>query len=186
LADNVDVRLFVAVWPPDDVIDLISGLHRPEVPDLRWTVLPQWHVTLRFLGEVEEADKVGDALRVLAGSGIEQAVLGPATAWFPGRRVLQVPVSGLEDLSRRVSRAIAHVDRGRQPAEEPEPRFRGHLTLARVRGRARIDRARVKQLEGVPVSAEWTVGSLSLVSSSLRPDGALYSDVSRVELSSSP
>lgn len=177
------MRLFVAVWPPDDVIDLISGLRRPDVAGLRWTVLPQWHVTLRFLGEVTDADAVSDALRVLTGSTTEQAVLGPATAWFPGSRVLQVPVSGLEELSRRVCRSIEHVDRGRWAVCEPEPRFRGHLTLARVRGRARMDRDRVTHLEGVAVSAEWTVSSFSLVSSTLRPDGAVYSDVSRVELS---
>jgi 2'-5' RNA ligase len=176
------VRLFVAVWPPDDVIDLISGLPRPEVPGLRWSPRPQWHVTLRFLGEVERADEFGEALRQLSGSGIAKAVLGPETAWFPGRRVLQVPVVGLDDLSRLVNQAIAHIDDGRSASVGPEAGFRGHLTLARVRGRSRIDREHASQVEGTRIQAEWTVRQVSLVASTLRADGARYSDFVTVDL----
>jgi RNA 2',3'-cyclic 3'-phosphodiesterase len=177
------VRLFVAVWPPDDVIALIEGILRPEVPGLRWTTRPQWHVTMSFLGEVEQADEVVDALADLSGSGMEQAVLGPATAWFPGRRVLQVPVTGLDHLAGRVVEAIAHVDNGRFAARVPESgRFNGHLTLARVRGSTRIGGGEARRLAGAPLSAEWVVGSVSLVASTLHPEGARYSDVTRVEL----
>ena len=42
-------RLFVAVWPPDDVLDRLAVLPRPEVDGLRWTDQDHWHVTLRFL-----------------------------------------------------------------------------------------------------------------------------------------
>ena len=51
--DTGRVRLFVAVWPPESVVEMLLGLDRPEGPELRWTTEPQWHVTLRFLGEVE-------------------------------------------------------------------------------------------------------------------------------------
>lgn len=176
------VRLFVAVWPPDDVIGLVAGLSRPDVPDLRWTVRPQWHVTLRFLGDVGQVDEVSRSLNELSGSGAEPVVLGPATSWFPGRRVLQVPVAGLDDLATRVNQAIGRVGQGQWASEEQS--FRGHLTLARVRGRARINAAVAKQLEGQPISAEWVVRSVSLVESALRSDGAHYSEVTRVELGS--
>lgn len=176
------MRLFVAVWPPDDVIDLISALPRPEFPGLRWSPRLQWHVTLRFLGEVEHADGLAQALGQLSGSGIAKAVLGPSTAWFPGRRVLQVPVDGLDDLERLVNEAIAHVVDWRSAPVEPEAGFRGHLTLARVRGRSRIDREHARQVEGVPIRAEWDVPQVSLVASTLRSDGARYSDVVTVDL----
>jgi 2'-5' RNA ligase len=185
VADNVGVRLFVAVWPPDDVIDLINGLSRPEIPGLKWTVRQQWHVTLRFLGEVQKVDEVSEALRELSGTGASEAVLGPATAWFPGRRVLQIPVSGLEDLSLRANRAIAQVDgapASAESAEGPGNGFRGHLTLARVRGKTRIDAAHARKLEGEQIRAEWIAHKVSLVASSLRSDGARYSDVEVVEL----
>ena len=48
------MRLFVAVRPNEAVLDAVAGLARPERPGVRWTTQPQWHVTLRFLGGVDE------------------------------------------------------------------------------------------------------------------------------------
>src|SRR5215472_353395 len=129
------MRLFVAVDPPEAVVDLIEALPRPGLAQLRWTTPPQWHVTLRFLGEVADDDvgALSSALDSLAGWYGEpgqpvEAQLGPAVAWFTGRRVLQVPVDGLEALAATVAEASA-------PWGDPEDHpFRGHLTLARVRG----------------------------------------------------
>ena len=56
------VRLFVAVSAPESVIGVLLGVDRPEVAGLRWTTEPQWHVTLRFLGEVDEPGPVAEAL----------------------------------------------------------------------------------------------------------------------------
>ncbi|NIR41602.1 MAG: RNA 2',3'-cyclic phosphodiesterase, partial [Actinobacteria bacterium] len=49
-------RLFVAVWPPPSVVDLLARLPRREEPGVRWTTEAQWHVTLRFLGRADPAD----------------------------------------------------------------------------------------------------------------------------------
>ena len=56
------MRLFVGVRPPDEVLDLIADLPRRAQAGLRWTTRDQWHVTLRFLGEVEDPTVVVDAL----------------------------------------------------------------------------------------------------------------------------
>ena len=79
-------RLFVAVWPPDDVLDRVAALERPDVAGLRWTTRHQWHVTLRFLGPVDDVGAVVDAL---AGSEAPAATVtvGPAVGRF-GHRVL--------------------------------------------------------------------------------------------------
>ena len=116
------MRLFVAVWPPEDVIDLSPGFRDPDTAGLRWTTRAQWHVTLRFLGEVADRSDVAEWPRPcgdLSGSGAVpmHAVLGPATAWFPGKRVLQMPVAGLEDLEQRVGQAMSQV--GRPGPERP-------------------------------------------------------------------
>ncbi len=52
------MRLFVALVPPDDVLaEIAEGFarYRREWSDLRWMPREQWHVTLAFLGEVDEA-----------------------------------------------------------------------------------------------------------------------------------
>ena len=122
-------RLFVAVWLPDDVLDLIAALPRPEVDGLRWTTRDQWHVTMRFFGAVE-LDEAVEALRRLSAPPTT-AELGPEVGRF-GRRILHVPVDGLERVAAAVVDTTAAV--GRPPEDRP---FAGHITLARARDRRR-------------------------------------------------
>ena len=56
------MRLFVAAWPPADVVEALRGLDRPVVTGMRWTTADQWHVTLRFLGDVDDPAPVVAAL----------------------------------------------------------------------------------------------------------------------------
>lgn len=175
------MRLFVAVDLPPEVVELVDALERPRLAQLRWTTEEQWHVTLRFLGEVPDSelpavraalDHVPRALSPALTDGGLEAVLGPAVAWFPGRQVLQAPVGGLEALADAVADATA--DWG----EPAEPHFRGHLTLARVRDR----RPGPGSLAGPPLVASWEVGELVLYASTLGPGGSRYEAVHRVAL----
>ena len=166
-------RLFVAVWPPDDVLSLIAALPRPEVEGLRWTTRDQWHVTLRFFGSVELEDAAA-AFRSATASATTVA-LGPETGRF-GKRILHVPVDGLADVAKAVVRATKKV--GRPP--EPRP-FRGHLTLARARDRRRgVD---LRPLVGTPIAAAWPVTEVCLVESHLSSKGATYEVVETLSLS---
>jgi 2'-5' RNA ligase len=170
------VRLFVAVWPPTEVLDLVGGLARPDVPGLRWTTPDQWHVTLRFLGDVESPAPVIDALRA-AGAPAAHADLGPEVRRL-GSHVLMVPVAGLDDVAAAVTAATAGI--GTPPEDRP---FRGHLTLARVRGRARVD---LRSLAGAALGARWPVSRIALVQSALDPKGARYETIAEVELEGDP
>jgi len=166
-------RLFVAVTPPDEVLSSIDALSRPGVVGLRWTTRAQWHVTLRFLGRVDDGavGAVVDALRSVDVPPGVVASLGPATARF-GQRVLQVPVDGLDALASRVVDATGAF--GDPPDDRP---FRGHLTLARVgRGAARVD---LRPLCGAPLRATWPATSFELYASELHPHGARYTVVER-------
>jgi 2'-5' RNA ligase len=121
-------------------------------------------VTLRFFGSVE-VQQASAALRSLSAPATT-AELGPSTGRF-GKRVLHVPVSGLETVADAVVRATEQV--GKPP--EPRP-FAGHLTLARARDRRRgVD---LRPLAGTPVSASWPVREVCLVESHLSSKGANY------------
>ena len=165
-------RLFVAVWPPEDVLDAVAALHRPEVPGLRWTAPEQWHVTLRFLGRVEKVDEAVEALETVRAAPAA-AVAGPEVGRF-GRRVLHVPVTGLDEVAAAVVSATAGV--GEPPEDRP---FAGHLTLARVARGARVD---LRALAGQPVAGRWPVAEICLVESHLSPKGARYEVVTRFPL----
>jgi RNA 2',3'-cyclic 3'-phosphodiesterase len=157
------MRLFVAVWPPEDVIAALADLPRPESDSVRWSTPPQWHVTLRFLGNVADVDGVVAALAEVEHPAVDVEI-GPATKKL-GPSVLMLPVRGVDPLAAAL------------PFSFDRP-FEGHLTVARARNRRQIPR----QLEGIPFAASWQATSFSLVRSQTRPDGAVYEDVASFPL----
>jgi 2'-5' RNA ligase len=167
------VRLFVAVWPPPDVVAVLRALPREESEHVRWTREPQWHVTLRFLGSVaqDQVPAIGGALDSVPAAPVAVR-MGPATACF-GRGILHVAVAGLEELAAAVVGAT--VDFGDPP--EPRP-FRGHLTLARARSR----RGDLRRFRGMACAGAWTVGEVTLVCSRPDREGVRYEVLHRSNL----
>jgi 2'-5' RNA ligase len=156
-------RLFVAVWPPEEVAEELRTLHRKAQRGVRFVPPENWHVTLRFLGESdvdEVAAAIDDATLVPA-----SARLGPAVDVLDERQIV-IPVSGVEDLARAVVAAT------RDLGDRPRKRFVGHLTLARVKPWAPMPR-----VLGTLFSAEFPVEEIALVQSRLHPDGARYETV---------
>lgn len=153
-------RLFVAVRPPDEILDLIGSLDMAPAPGVRWVPRDQMHVTLRFLGDAD----VGEADTALRGLDLPgtTAEVGPKVMRL-GHNVVCLPVAGLDGLAHAVS--IATADLG-DPPDRRE--FKGHITLARLRDRVRC------ALVGTPFEASWDVGSVELVSSVLGRDGATH------------
>ena len=164
------MRLFVAVWPPPEVVALLAALDRPPLDGVRWTTPDQWHVTLRFLGEVDDPARV---LAPLAGAALPGASvgLGPI-AERPSPSLLWLPVAGLEALAAAVIGATLEVGR---PVAGP---FRGHLTLARARRSA--PRGVLRRLSPVACSASWAVGEVTVVASTLGGTGSRYEVVGRI------
>lgn len=166
------MRCFVAVWPAPAVLDALAGLARPPVDGLHWTTPGQWHVTMRFFGELgpEDAENAGAALAGVVASwpGPFDAEGGPGTR-FLGAGLVIWPVEGLTGAALAVERATADIG---QPV--PERPFVGHITIAR--GRRGTDLRHNRHLLQ-PLSALWTVSSVSLVESELHAAGAIYRDI---------
>jgi len=164
------MRLFVAVRPPEHVLDQLAELAHPDAPGVRWTTRDQWHVTLRFLGNVDDPEPVITAVRdaVHSLSAVEVA-LGPRAGML-GRGVVQLPVSGLDEVARAVIAATADV------GDPPDRRgFKGHLTLARTNGH-RLD------LSSLHVAASWPVDQVELIRSRLGRGPATYETLAVVPL----
>jgi 2'-5' RNA ligase len=186
------VRMFVAVWPDAATRRRLSRLALGSDQGLRLVNPAQWHVTLRFLGEVDEAlvpALIGELGEVVQNTASPlRCRMGPATAWFSGERVLQVPVAGLEGVAEQVYRAtVALVP---DPAPGRRPHFTGHLTLGRATRRRpdRPDRAGTAvqaarpTLAGIPIAGSFTVGAIDLVRSTLTEEGPRYTTLARLPL----
>lgn len=161
----------MAVWPPAEVLDVVAAIPRPEARGVRWTRPDQWHVTLRFLGEVDDVGVAEAALAKVATSSVT-AVMGPVTGVL-GRSILMAPVAGLDEVAEAVVASTADV------GEPPDPRpFNGHLTLARGKGPGPV-----RRLAGEPCAARWQVDEVALVESHRGSTGPRYDDVATVRLS---
>jgi 2'-5' RNA ligase len=167
-------RLFVATWPPPEVVAVLAELERPELPGLRWSVPEQWMVKLRPLGHVD-GRLVAPLLDVLGaeleGAPAASCVLGPAAVRRYSGQWLAAPVAGLDDLAAVVFEATEEL----VPVTHPQP-FLAEVPLAHGR--------MPKELGGLPVSARWTARSLALVADRSSPRGARYEDLGVIPLGS--
>jgi RNA 2',3'-cyclic 3'-phosphodiesterase len=178
------VRLFVAAWPDDDTRRRLSGLELElgKSKGLRFVGASRWHVTLRFLGELDASaiGPLGDALVSYASAirGPVQCRLGPGTGWFTGVRVLYLPAAGLDGVAEAVRAATLSIVPETRNGGEP---FNGHLTLARAKGR-RLSVAALGEMSGVPFESTFRVRHVDLVSSEPSAHGHVYTTVVRAPL----
>ena len=136
------MRLFVAVAIPDEVAGELEAAVAPlreSWPGLRWTRREAWHLTLAFLGEVNEAVVARLTLRLERAAArhasLSLALGGAGT--FPGAAKARVLWTGVHGERRELGALAASVAAGARragapPAEEGR-RFQPHLTLARCR-----------------------------------------------------
>jgi RNA 2',3'-cyclic 3'-phosphodiesterase len=179
-------RAFVAVVPPDAVLDTLDArvatLTR-EAPSLRWLPRQQWHITLAFLGRVDDAEALSAALAVAVGERSPFTLrLGTGGAFPAPRRasVLWVGVAhgapGVIGLAAIVEDAAAGL------ADHAEDRpYHPHLTVARA-PRARSLTGLVDAIGTGPIGAPWTVPDVSVIESDTRPTGAVHSVRARIPL----
>jgi 2'-5' RNA ligase len=177
------MRLFVAVWPDTATRRALGALALVPVPGLRVVRPEQWHVTLRFLGEVAPAlvPPLLSSLRDPAAAADPPVIarVGPATAWFGRAAVLQVPVAGLDGLATGVRAATSELV---AVGEREEPTFTGHLTLARRARRRLPDAAQRAALAGIEVAGSFPVRGLDLVVSEPAAGGHRYRSLGTVPL----
>lgn len=157
-------RLFLAIWPPDEVLDRLADMERPKDQGVKWVPQENLHVTLRFLGDADEAEVVDRLDEVLLPAAT--AVVGPAFDLL-GERSLITPVTGVDELAAVVQQAV------RGLGTEPERRrFQGHITVARLARNARPRRSAGRRFD-----ATFDVTEVALVESTLRDTGAVYDTV---------
>jgi 2'-5' RNA ligase len=180
-------RGFVAVVPPDDVLDAIEARVAPmraAHDGLRWSRREQWHLTLRFLGPVPDVEVLVGALRdALASIPRLASVQLAGVGAFPNSRRASVVWLGVGHGAPALTQVATAVESACVVAGfVPEPRpFSPHLTVARV-AKAREVSAVIGALGDEPVGAPWPVDEVVLVSSDTRPSGAVYSEIARVPL----
>ena len=127
-------RLFVAIDFPDPVIEQLIALRDGSFDHTSWINEDQFHLTLRFLGEVDgiECDDIQEELFKIRQPVFPLSLKG--IGFFPPRkqpRVLWVGVEKNEALFQLQKKIDTRLDRLNLTAEKRK--FHPHVTLARLR-----------------------------------------------------
>jgi RNA 2',3'-cyclic 3'-phosphodiesterase len=167
-------RLFTAIDLPEEVRETIADIGS-DLPGARRVPPDQLHLTLRFIGEVDEGTfaAVRSSLRAVEATGFSLALRGVGH-FPPGRRprVLWVGLAEcapLLELQKEVERALTGAG---IPSEAR--RFSPHLTLARLKDTPpeKVDALedRCRQFSAGP----FPVTQFYLYSSTLTRSGAIH------------
>lgn len=166
------MRLFVALLPPPEILDELDRAvepHRGGWPGLRWVRREVWHVTLTFIGEVDErvVERLTPRLERAAGRYSEFELRFAGAGVFPAGARARVLWTGLygdrRTLTRLASATTAAATRAGAPGQGK--RFHPHLSLARSRYPADV-RDLVEALSGFEGTA-WTADAIHLMRSHL-------------------
>src|SRR6201989_2392901 len=168
------MRLFVAIAPPPAVLDELDALVEPlraRRLDLRWTNREAWHVTLAFLGQVDEgaAARLVPRLQRAAGRHHQVRLAFAGAGAFPAATRANVLWGGLSGDRRALAKLAESVAAGASRAGAPPlDKARGSqptVPLARCRMPADVTElvAALEDYQGQP----WTADRVHLVRSRL-------------------
>lgn len=182
------IRAFIAVELPEEVksqVEAFQNRLRPSGADVSWVKDQNLHLTLKFLGDIEEStisslkERLGPAVQPhqvfslrLEGIGAFPSTTSPRVLWLgigDGKETLLALASSVEKVCS---------DLGLPKEERP---FSAHLTIGRVRSRDRLA-ALVKQLQTAEFqgSSPAPVNHLTLFQSTLSPHGPTYTPLAHL------
>jgi 2'-5' RNA ligase len=166
------IRLFVALALPDRVAQGLLMM-QSGVPGARWMGREQLHLTLRFIGEVDERDAnaIDDALSAIAAPRFTLELKGVGE--FGGKHPRALWAGAWNETLMRLQRKIeSALQRIGLPAEERK--YTPHVTLARLRA---TPPGRVMDFladHALYASGPFDVAEFILYSSQPTPNGSLY------------
>jgi RNA 2',3'-cyclic 3'-phosphodiesterase len=187
-----NMRAFIAIKLPEDVLSELPRVQdrlRQSGVEASWVRPGGIHLTLKFLGEVDESQQgeIFDAIRKAA-AGISRFRIAVAGAGaFPNSRNARVIWLGITgDLAplATLHAAIEEVMAGLGFKRE-DRKFTPHLTLARIRqGRPQSKlQTALEEIRDTGLPA-FEVAGVSFMKSDLLPSGAVYTELGRAELES--
>jgi 2'-5' RNA ligase len=187
-------RLFVAIAVPEPVKDEIKKAQdelRRALPDagVRWTRREQFHLTLKFLGDVEVA--CVESLKASLSRACEKCsallLRAERIGCFPQSRSPRVVWVGVNDSPGTLRQLQSAVETAMREftVEKPEGQFTGHVTLGRVR---EITRPQADLLAKLALGmqdrlfGDWKADQVELIRSELAAGGARYTTLVKVPL----
>ena len=184
------MRLFFAVPLTEGICGVVhQAVERVPLDDPPWRWIPSrnYHITLKFLGEVEEqslprlVDAASRAAKACSPFELSFERFGAFPSISRPRVLFYAAGRGSEDLASLAGR----VEDELVPLgfERERRRFRAHLTLARVRNRPPLEVQRILEaVPDLPGTALQRVERFVLMQSTLSRSGARYDELGSFNL----
>jgi 2'-5' RNA ligase len=184
MSERGDLRLFVAIYPPQDAArHMLRALAKLDPsPDARHRVtrLDQLHMTVQFIGDVpaRELEDVVESVQRSAAGVLPFSLTPRRLVTLPERgtpRLIAVETdlpAGLQEVHRRLAQRLS-----RKPRAGSADRFLPHITVCRFTGSANP-----APVDAMVISAPFAVECLTLVRSTLSPDGAKHEAILDVRI----
>ncbi len=180
------MRTFIAIEIPEEIKSALAALQnelRRTAAVVSWTKPENIHLTLKFLGEIEE-QKLGQIERACLETAAETAsfTLNLSDAGvFPHHkqpRVIWVGLGGetasLTDLQSRLDQRLSALGFER----ETRP-FQAHLTIGRVKAPKGSRELMAQLINYRPPALSFVVAEIVLMRSQLHPAGSIYTPLAR-------
>jgi len=165
------MRLFIALDFPEMYFKELQD----KLPDFKGTRPKVFHLTLKFLGEVEEnkVDHIKDSLSKIKFEPLTVTInhLG----FFPDEKYIKVVWAGVKE-PEPVNTLQINIDNALEQLFKKDSRFHQHITLARVRYMANKETF-VQKIKQIKVEKEFPVNNFKLIKSTLTPNGPVYEDI---------
>jgi 2'-5' RNA ligase len=179
------VRLFVAIHLPDSLLQKVEALQQTLRTELRltharWLRRAQMHLTLRFFGEVPEAElePLGVALKEAALLAMPAQLSLKGLGFFPNARRPRILWLGIVEERGELQRLHqAVLERTHSWGAVEDRPFQPHLTLARlkdVRPRQVRQAAELIARHSGCALGGWIMASIELMRSELSAEGPRY------------
>lgn len=167
------IRLFVGLEIPERVRTALSSL-QAGVPGARWTKPEQFHLTLRFIGEVDgaTANDIDDALSAIRADPFILELAGVGEFGGKKPRALWIGIRTNEALIRLQRKIEAALQRLGLDAEQRK--FTPHVSLARLKETPRGHVMDFLTDHALFASGPFEVKQFVLFSSQLGANGSVY------------
>src|SRR5262245_3813821 len=183
------MRTFIAIEIPSEIKSALAALQtelRRAGADVSWTKPENMHLTLNFLGEVDEG-RIVEIEKVCADSAAEFQPFTLSlndTGVFPNARQPRVLWAGLSgevenvvEMHRRLDERLALIGFKRE-----EKRFHPHLTIGRLKSNKKTrELLAITDAHRLP-ALSFVVTEIVLMKSKLHPAGAEYTPMTKASL----
>jgi 2'-5' RNA ligase len=184
------MRVFVALELPSAIKEAAAAIQRELMKSeaqVGWVRADGMHLTLKFLGEVSDAqlDGIEEGLASAAAGTGSLKITVRGIGVFPNPKNPRVVWLGIQPEDDRLSRLQERIDRALTPLGFPPERrdFRPHLTLGRVKSSRGVDDLmKAMAVHHHFLAGDCTLGELHLIQSELRREGAVYTKLWSVAL----